>query len=257
MAFDLFDLTGSLALVTGSSQGIGYALAEGLAEAGARVVLNGRDPARLRDAAAKLGQGVLLPESGLGAFDVTDPAAVAAGIARIEAEVGPIDILINNAGIQRRKTLEEFDVETWHEVMRTNLDSVFFVGQAVAKRMIPRGAGKIINIASLQAEVGRPTIAPYTASKGAVKMLTRGMCADWAKYGLQINAIGPGYFATEMNQALIENPVFDGWLRGRTPAGRWGNVDELKGAAIFLASRASSFVNGQVIYVDGGVLSVL
>jgi gluconate 5-dehydrogenase len=257
MASDLFDLHGKLAVVTGSSQGIGYAIASGLAEAGARVVLNGRDPARLAQAAAALGPSAIPAEDGLGAFDVSDPQAVEAGIARIELEAGPIDILVNNAGIQRRRPLEDFAVETWREVMRTNLDSVFFVGQAVARRMIPRGAGKIINIASLQSEVARPGIAPYSASKGAVKMLTRGMCADWARHGLQINAIGPGYFATEMNKALIETPVFDTWLRGRTPAARWGRIEELKGVAVFLASAASSFVNGQVIYVDGGVLAVL
>ncbi len=250
-----FDLTGRLALVTGSSQGIGLALARGLAAAGARVVLNGRDGAKLAAASAGLG----VPEGGgaLGLFDVTDPDAVEAGIARIEQHAGPIDILVNNAGIQRRAALEDFPVETWRAVMRTNLDSVFFVGQAVARRMIPRKRGKIINIASLQSEAARPTIAPYTASKGAVKMLTRGMCADWAKHGLQINAIGPGYFETELNRALRDDPVFDAWLCQRTPAGRWGKVEELCGAAVFLASSASDFVNGQVIYVDGGVLSTL
>ncbi|WP_419730745.1 SDR family oxidoreductase [Lichenicola sp.] len=252
-----FDLTGRLALVTGSSQGIGFGIAGGLAAAGARVVLNGRNEARLAEAAARIGETAFSPAGGLGVFDVTDADAVEAGIARIEREAGPIDILVNNAGIQRRMTLEEFPVETWHEVMRTNLDSVFFVGQAVAKRMIPRGHGKIINIASLQSEAARPTIAPYTASKGAVKMLTRGMCADWARHGLQINAIGPGYFETELNRPLREDPVFDAWLCRRTPAGRWGRVEELNGAAVFLASAASDFVNGQVIYVDGGVLSVL
>jgi gluconate 5-dehydrogenase len=251
-----FDLSGRLALVTGSSQGIGHALARGLAEAGARVVLNGRGQERLDAAAAGIA-GAMRPEGGLGVFDVTDPDAVEAGVARIEAEAGPIDILVNNAGIQRRRTLEEFPVETWREVMRTNLDSVFFTGQAVAKRMIPRGRGKIINIASLQSEAARPTIVPYTASKGAVKMLTRGMCADWAKHGLQINAIGPGYFETELNRPLRDDPVFDAWLCKRTPAGRWGRVDELCGTAVFLASSASDFVNGQVIYVDGGVLAVL
>jgi gluconate 5-dehydrogenase len=254
---DLFNLDGRLAVITGSSQGIGFAIAEGLAEAGARVVLNGRDASRLSAAAHALGAQALPADNGLGAFDVTDPTAVEAGIARIEAEVGPIDILVNNAGIQRRQPLDEFSVETWREVMRTNLDSVFFVGQAVARRMIPRGQGKIINIASLQSEAARPTIAPYTASKGAVKMLTRGMCADWAQHGLQINAIGPGYFETELNSKLRDDPVFDAWLRKRTPSGRWGRVEELKGAAVFLASAASSFVNGQVIYVDGGVLAVL
>ena len=259
MGSNLFDLTGRLALVTGSSQGIGLAIARGLVEAGARVVLNGRDAARLDAASASLGGSARAPggSQDFGVFDVTDPDAVEAGVARIEREAGAIDILVNNAGIQRRAPLAEFPVETWREVMRTNLDSVFFVGQAVARRMIPRGAGKIINIASLQSEAARPTIAPYTASKGAVKMLTRGMCADWAKHGLQINAIGPGYFETELNRPLREDPVFDAWLRGRTPAGRWGRVEELCGAAVFLASRASDFVNGQVIYVDGGVLSVL
>ena len=257
MASDLFDLSGRLALVTGASQGIGLALARGLAEAGARVVLNGRDGARLQAAAAGLGEAALSPAGGLGVFDVTDPEAVQAGIARIEREAGAIEILVNNAGIQRRMPLAEFPVETWREVMRSNVDSVFFVGQAVARHMIGRGRGKIINIASLQSEVGRPTIAPYTASKGAVKMLTRGMCADWARHGLQINAIGPGYFETELNRPLREDAAFDAWLRGRTPAGRWGRVEELCGAAVFLASRASDFVNGQVIYVDGGVLSVL
>ena len=252
-----FDLTGRLALVTGSSQGIGLALARGLAEAGARIVLNGRRKAALADAASAIGVAAFSPGDGLGVFDVTDPDAVEAGVARIEREAGPIDILVNNAGIQRRQPLDEFPVETWREVMRTNLDSVFFVGQAVAKRMIARGHGKIINIASLQSEAARPTIAPYTASKGAVKMLTRGMCADWARHGLQINAIGPGYFETELNRPLREDPVFDAWLRKRTPAGRWGKVEELCGTAVFLASSASDFVNGQVIYVDGGVLSVL
>ncbi len=255
MTSSLFDLSGRLALVTGSSQGIGFAIASGLADAGAQVVLNGRDRARLTMAEATLGAKAVTGAIGL--FDVTDPAAVEDGGARIEREAGPIEILVNNAGIQRRQRLDEFPIETWREVMATNLDSVFYVGQAVAKRMIPRGRGKIINIASLQAEAARPTIAPYTASKGAVKMLTRGMCADWAPFGLQINAIGPGYFETPMNKRLIEDPAFDAGLKKRTPAGRWGRVEELQGAAVFLASAASSFINGQIIYVDGGVLSVL
>ena len=190
-------------------------------------------------------------------FDVSDAHAVRAGVASIEASIGPIDILVNNAGIQRRRPLEEFSVDDWREVMRINLDSVFFVGQAVALHMIPRGRGKIINIASLQSEAARYSIAPYTASKGAVKNLTKGMCTDWARHGLQINAIGPGYFATPLNQALIDNAEFDAWLKARTPAGRWGRVEELQGAAIFLASAASDFVNGQIIYVDGGVLATL
>jgi gluconate 5-dehydrogenase len=257
MGSTLFDLSGRLALVTGSGRGIGLAIAAGLADAGARLVLNGRDPDRLLAAAAAFGPRAVPALGGFGAFDVADADAVEAGVERIEREAGPIDILVNNAGIQRRGPLDRFPVETWHEVMRTNLDSVFLVGRAVASRMIGRGAGKIINIASLQSEAARPGIAPYSASKGAVKMLTRGMCADWARHGLQVNAIGPGYFATEMNAALREDPAFDAWLRGRTPAGRWGRVEELQGAAVFLASDASSFVNGQILYVDGGVLSVL
>ncbi|GBQ24058.1 SDR family oxidoreductase [Gluconacetobacter sacchari] len=256
----LFDLTGRLALVTGSSGGIGLAIAAGLADAGARVILNGRDAARLDEAAARLRDAT--PPDGTRtiltrAFDVTDRAAVEQAIGAIEAEDGPIRILVNNAGIQRRAPLDVFPPEDWAEIIRTNLDSVFFVGTAVARHMIPRGAGKIINIGSVQCELARPGIAPYTATKGAVKNLTRGMCADWARHGLQVNAIGPGYFETPLNRALVADPDFNAWLTRRTPAGRWGKVEELQGAAIFLASDASSFVNGQTLYVDGGVLSVL
>ena len=250
-----FDLSNRRALVTGSGQGIGLALAEALGRAGATVVLNGRDAAKLETAAAVLHGAGLTVETA--AFDVTDVAAVRAGVDAIEAGSGPIDILINNAGIQRRAPLEDFDPDTWRELMRTNLDSVFYVAQAVARHMIERQRGKIINIGSVQSELGRPTIAPYAASKGAVKMLIRGMCADWAKHGLQINGIGPGYFATPMNQALVDDATFSDWLCKRTPAGRWGNVEELGGAAVFLASDASSFVNGQMLYVDGGMTAVV
>ncbi|WP_083507961.1 SDR family oxidoreductase [Aureimonas frigidaquae] len=255
MSLSLFDLSGRRALITGSSQGIGLALAEGLGRAGASIVLNGRDAQRLEAAADGLRQAGLDAQTAV--FDVTDAADVRAGVDRVENEIGPIDILINNAGIQRRAPLENFEVDTWREIVSANLDSVFFVGQAVARHMIPRKRGKIINIASLQSEAARYSIAPYTATKGAVKNLTKGMCTDWARHGLQINAIGPGYFATPLNKALVEDPVFDAWLRSRTPAGRWGNVQELQGAAIFLASSASDFVNGQTLYVDGGVLATL
>ena len=252
---DLFDLSGRRALITGSSQGIGFSLSEGLAAAGATVLINGRDPAKVAAAVSQLTakgrEAIEVP------FDVTDPLAVDAAITATEFRHGSIDILINNAGIQRRCPLQDFSYETWRELMTTNIDSIFLVSQAVARKMIPRGRGKIINIASLQSEVARPAIAPYTASKGAVKNLTKGMCADWAQYGIQVNAIGPGYFETPMNKALVEDPVFDTWLRKRTPAGRWGKVEELQGAAIFLSSRASDFINGQTIYVDGGVLAVL
>ena len=251
MTNKLFDLRQRRALITGSTQGIGLSLAYGLADAGASIVLNGRDESRVRKAADQMiadgfqADGV--------AFDVTNPVAVAAGIERIEKEIGPIDILVNNAGIQRRAPLEEFPVEHWETILTTNLSSIFYVSQAVARHMIARGKGKIINICSVQSQLGRPTIAPYTAAKGGVANLTKGMCADWAKYGIQANGLAPGYFATEMNKALVENEEFSAWLCKRTPANRWGKVEELHGAAIFLASTASDFVNGQIIYVDGGI----
>jgi len=251
----LFDLSGRRALITGSSQGIGLALAHALAAAGATIVLNGRDAARIAVAAETLTAGDFPAETA--AFDVTDRAAVNAAVDRIEQDHGPIDILINNAGIQRRTPLQDFPEETWHEIVHANLDSVFFVGQAVARHMIARRRGKIINVCSVQSELGRPGIAPYAATKGAVKMLTKGMCADWARFGLQVNGLGPGYFETELTRALVEDAAFSAWLCNRTPAGRWGRVEELAGAAIFLASDASDFVNGQVLYVDGGLTSVV
>jgi gluconate 5-dehydrogenase len=255
MTYPLFDLSGLRALVTGSSQGIGFALARGLAEHGASVVLNGRDPAKLRVAADGLeNEGY---EARVSEFDVIDPDAVKRGVDAIEAEVGPIDILVNNAGMQFRTPLEDFPVDRWEQLMKTNVSSVFYVGQAVARHMIGRGQGKIVNIASVQSELARPGIAPYTATKGAVKNLTRGMCADWAKHGLQINAIAPGYFKTPLNQALVDSQEFSSWLEKRTPAARWGNVEELVGAAVFLSSKASSFVNGHTLYVDGGITTSL
>ena len=250
-----FSLEGRRALITGSGQGIGLAVAQALAEAGASIILNGRGAAKLNAAAAALRDKGAAVDTAV--FDVTDHAAVAAAIGQIEAGHGPIDILVNNAGIQRRAPLQDFPAETWHELMRANLDSVFFVAQAAARHMIPRGAGKIINVCSVQSELGRPGIAPYTASKGAVKMLTKGMCADWAKHGLQVNGLGPGYFQTELTQALVDDPAFSAWLCNRTPAGRWGRVEELGGAVVFLASPASDFVNGQILYVDGGLTSVV
>ena len=251
MSKSLFDLSGKRALITGSSQGIGLSLARGLAAAGAKVVLNGRSKEKLDAAAAAIDGAVGY------SFDIAEQDQVTQAVDRIEESEGPIDILVNNAGIQRRQPLEDFPLETWKELMRINLDGVFITSQAVANKMIPRGRGKIINIASLQSEAARYSIAPYTASKGAVKNLTKGMCTDWARHGLQINAIGPGYFETPLNQALIDNPEFDAWLKTRTPAGRWGKVEELQGACIFLASEASSFVNGQTLYIDGGVLATL
>lgn len=252
---NLFDLTGRRALITGSSQGIGYALAEGLAGYGAEVVINGRTAGSVKKAVDAL--RTLGISAHAAVFDVTDKKDADRGVAEIEAEIGAIDILINNAGMQFRSPLEEFPADKWELLLATNISSVFYVGQAVARKMIARGAGKIINIASVQSELARPGIAPYTATKGAVRNLTRGMCADWAKYGLQINAIAPGYFKTPLNQALVDDAEFTAWLEKRTPAGRWGNVEELVGAAVFLSSRGSSFINGHTLYVDGGITTCL
>jgi gluconate 5-dehydrogenase len=250
-----FSLEGKRALITGSSQGIGYALARGLAGAGARIVLNGRDVTKLTNAAGTLSAEGAQVETL--AFDATNHDAVRSAIDAFEADRGPIDILINNAGMQHRTPLEDFPADGFERLLQTNIASVFHVGQACARHMIKRGAGKIINIASVQTALARPGIAPYTATKGAVGNLTKGMATDWAKYGLQCNAIAPGYFDTPLNAALVQDPEFSAWLEKRTPAGRWGNVEELVGAAVFLSSDASSFVNGHVLYVDGGITSSL
>ena len=254
MSLAQFDLSGKRALVTGSSQGIGLALAQALAGAGAHVILNGRDAVKLEKARSGFADG---GKVSLRAFDVTDEVAVASSIDSIERETGPIDILVNNTGVQIRKPLEDFETADWHRLMATNLTSVFYVSRAVARHMIVRKQGKIINICSVNSEAARYSIAPYTASKGAVKNLTKGMCVDWARHGIQANALAPGYFATELTRPLVENAEFTAWLKNRTPAQRWGDVKELGGAAIFLASAASDFVNGHVLYVDGGMLASL
>ncbi len=253
MSTALFDLTGRVALVTGSGQGLGLAIARGLAAAGATVVLNGRSEAKLSATAAALRADGL--QVATCPFDVTDGEAVEAGVARIEAETGPIDILVNNAGIQIRSPFEAFPRADWDRILATNLTGVYTASQAVGRHMIGRRRGKIINICSLMSEVARPTIAPYAATKGAVKMLTKGLAVEWAKHGIQVNGIGPGYFKTELNAALVADEAFSAWVEKRTPAGRWGEPEELVGAAIFLASRASDFVTGQIIYVEGGMLS--
>ena len=251
MGLELFDLTGRRALVTGSSQGIGLALARGLAGAGARIILNGRDKDKLAATANMLSAEGIAAEAL--PFDVTDQAAVRTAIDETEATGGPIDILVNNAGIQHRAPLEDFPVDAFDRLLQTNVASVFHCGQACARHMIARGRGKIINIGSVQTALARGGIAPYTTTKGAVGNLTKGMATDWARYGLQCNAIAPGYFQTLLNRALSEDPVFTDWLVKRTPAGRWGKVEELVGACIFLASDASAFVNGHILYVDGGI----
>jgi len=251
----LFGLGGKTALVTGSSAGIGRALAEGLAAAGAAVIVNARDADRLAATAAELAARghVVYPR----AFDVTDRAAVDREIDRFEAEIGPIDIVVNNAGIQHRAPLDTFPVEAFERLWRTNVEGVFHVAQAAARHMIPRRAGRIINIASVMSSVARPTIAPYSATKGAVANLTKGMAADWARHGLVCNAIAPGYFQTPLNAPLTADPAFCRWLEERTPVRRWGNVEELVGACVFLASPAASFMNGHVLVVDGGVTATV
>ena len=252
----LFDLTAKRALITGSSQGIGLTLARGLAEAGATVVLNGRNQDKLSEVQKELTELGFKAETAC--FDVTDHAQVVDAVEQCRKSNGDIDILINNAGMQHRTPLEDFDPVMFNQLLQTNIASVFNVGQVVARQMIDRGqGGKIINIASVQSALARPGIAPYTATKGAVTNLTKGMATDWAQYGLQVNAIAPGYFDTPLNAALVADKDFSAWLEKRTPTGRWGQLDELIGAGIFLSSDASSFINGHTLYVDGGITACL
>jgi len=255
MAQSLFDLTGKTALITGSSQGLGFTIARGLGQAGARLILNGRNEQKLEQAVAALqGEGLAAHAS---PFDVRNEEQIREQVSRIQNEIDPIDILVNNAGIQRRGSLESIDQATWQEVLDINLTGTFLTSKQVVPGMIERRAGKIINICSLLSEVGRVTVGPYAAAKGGVKMLTKAMAVDWGKYNIQVNGIGPGYFITEMTQVLADDPEFDSWLKARTPAGRWGRPEELVGTACYLASKASDFVNGQIIYVDGGILASL
>jgi gluconate 5-dehydrogenase len=251
VTLDMFDLSGRRALVTGGSRGIGLALARGLAGAGAQVVLNGRDTWTLSQAAGTIPGAMILP------FDVTDHDAGRTAVDGFEAQEGPIDILVNNAGVQHRAALEHFPAEEFERLLRTNVSSLFHVGQACARHMIGRGRGKIINIASVQTALARRGIAPYTATKGAVGSLTKGMAADWAPHGINCNAIAPGYIRTDINRVLQEDPEFNKWLEARTPAGRWGRTEELVGACVFLASAASDFVHGHVLYVDGGITATV
>jgi gluconate 5-dehydrogenase len=253
---DLFSVAGRLALVTGSSRGIGLTLATGLAREGARVVVHGRDQSTL-DAARQTIHSETGAEVFTARFDLTNAVAVDDGISRIEEEAGSLDILVNNAGIQKRGPFIDFALADWNDLVATNLTSAFLVGQRVARGMVDRGAGKIINIGSVQSQLGRPGIAPYSATKGGIAMLTKGMCADLGPSGIQVNALAPGYFATELTQALVDDEEFSAWVRTRTPAGRWGDTDDLVGTLVFLASGASDFVNGQIIYVDGGMTAVV
>jgi gluconate 5-dehydrogenase len=256
MAHALFDLTGRTALVTGSTRGIGFALAQGLAESGAAVIVNSRQAAACDEAVARLQARGLNARSS--AFDVADPAATTAAFDAFDRQGLEIDILVNNAGIQHRVPMLELELKDWQRVLDTNLTAAFLVGREAAKRMVARGrGGKIINIGSLTSEAARATVAPYTVAKGGIKMLSRAMAAEWAKFDIQANSIGPGYILTDMNEALVNDPQFDAWVKASNPAQRWGKPEELVGAAIFLASSASSYVNGQIIYVDGGWLAVL
>ncbi|WP_336632544.1 MULTISPECIES: SDR family oxidoreductase [unclassified Microbacterium] len=251
-----FDLSGRLALVTGSSRGLGQSLAVGLADAGARLIVHGRDESAVRRSVELIEERTgVRPETAL--FDVTDAAAVEDAVGDLVSRVGVPDVLVNNAGIQRRAPFAEFAVSDWDDIIATNLSSAFYVSRFVAPGMIDRGSGKIINIASVQSALARRTIAPYSASKGGIAQLTRGMAADLARHGIQVNTLSPGYFATEMNAALVADPDFTAWVQERTPAGRWGRVEELRGPLVFLASAASDFVSGQNLFVDGGMTAVV
>ena len=252
-SLSLFDLKNKTALITGSGSGIGLALAEGLAGAGANIILNGRNEEKLNAAAQKLeNQGAKVFKL---IFDVTDSRTVKSEIQKFENEKGPIDILINNAGINIRGSFADFDEAEWKKVLDTNVNGAMIVSQAVGPFMLKRKAGKIINICSMQSELGRPSIVPYTVSKGGIKMLTKALGTEWGGKNIQVNGIGPGYFATELTKPLKDDPEFDKWLCNRTPAGRWGDVKELIGAAVFLSSEASNYVNGHILNVDGGLLA--
>lgn len=252
---NLFSVNNKIALVTGSSRGLGKFLAKGLAINGAKVIINGRDRESLEETKQEFASEGLNIYTSI--FDVTNQDIIDTEIKKIENEIGTIDILVNNAGINHREPLEEISEENWQRVIDINLNGAFRVSKAVAKGMIKQKSGKIINICSMQSEISRPTIAAYAASKGGIKMLTRAMAVDWAKHGIQINGIGPGYFKTEMTKALYEDTKFDSWLCARTPSNRWGDPEELIGALIYLSSSASNYVNGQILYVDGGLLAAV
>jgi gluconate 5-dehydrogenase len=246
-----FALSGKVALVTGAYRGLGFAIAQGLARAGATVVLNGRNREALDAATQQLdAQGLAADQA---VFDVTDRAAAGAAVAAIEQAHGRLDILFNNAGIQRRHPFADFPQDDWDALIATNLTAPFIVSQAALAGMIRRKQGKIVHIASLLSELARPNVVPYAAAKGGVRQLTRGMAVELAPHNIQVNAIAPGYFATEMNRALIDNAEFNAWVCKRTPAGRWGQPEELAGLAVFLASSASDYVTGQMIVIDGGM----
>jgi gluconate 5-dehydrogenase len=256
MSKQLFDLSGRTALVTGGTHGLGMAIATGLADAGASIIVNGHTPARLESAEKAYTRSGISVRTYL--LDVTDEAEVEKTISIMEEEVGPIDILVNNAAIIKRIPLLEMKAVDFREIVDVNLSGQFIMAKTVARGMVERGSGKIINMCSMMSELGRDTVSAYAAAKGGLKMLTRNMATEWARYNIQVNGIGPGYFATEQTAPLREkgHPLND-FIISRTPAGRWGNPEDLAGTAVFLASRASDFVNGQIIYVDGGILATI
>lgn len=253
---NLFDIQGRLALITGSTRGLGNALARGLAEQGARVIIHGRSQEAAEEAARKLAAETGATVDAV-AFDVTDAEAVKAAIDPLIERLGVPDILVNNAGLQKRGPFNDFDPADWDAVIATNLSSAFYVSKAVSPAMSARGSGKIVNIGSVQSKLARETIVPYAASKGGVALLTQGMAADLARYGIQVNCLSPGYFQTDMNQALWQDADFNAWIEKRTPAQRWGQVEELVGTLVYLCSGASNFVSGQNVSVDGGMTSVV
>lgn len=256
MSINLFDLTGKVALVTGAVHGLGMAMAKGLGNAGATIVVNNHSKDSLEAAVAEY------KSCGLNAygyvFDVTDEKAVKASIKKIEKEVGAIDVLVNNAGIIKRTPIVEMDAADFRQVVDVDLVGPFIVSKFVAKGMIERGGGKIINICSMMSELGRDTVSAYAAAKGGLKMLTRSMATEWAKFNIQTNGIGPGYFATSQTAPIrVDGHPFNEFIIKRTPASRWGDPEDLQGAAIFLSSKASDFVNGHIVYVDGGILATI
>ena len=257
MSTSLFDLTGKVALVTGSTHGLGMAMAKGIGKAGATIIINGNSSQEKIDKAVEIFKSEGIQAFGY-RFDVTNEEEVLNAIERIENEVGPIDVLVNNAGIIKRTPLVDMEVADFEQVIKVDLVSPFIVSKVVVKGMIKRKSGKIINICSMMSELGRNTVGAYAAAKGGLKMLTQNMCVEWAPHNIQVNGIGPGYFATEQTKPIrVDGHPFNEFIVNRTPAGLWGDPDELRGAAVFLGSNASDFVNGQILYVDGGILATI